>query len=117
VLRTAVAHVVAATVVAWVVRLGSVEVEVECPPPPPPPSGSGGAGGGARFTVEVGGEARSARCVGVLLARLNGGALEEEGPGGVHPLVRAVEARVRGCEVRRREDGVVEWCLDVEHLQ
>ena len=67
---------------------------------------------GEAFTVDLPAETLAARYIGVLLARLNGSVLEEGG----HPLVRAVEARIRGAEVRRAEDGIVLSVVEIEHL-
>jgi len=112
-LRTALGHCITVTLLSWVARVGSVCVEVsvcgekfsssnEGPLPP--------------FTVELGEETVAARYIGICLARLNGESGIEGGTAAMHPLVRSVEGRVRGAEMRR-EDGVVLWCVDVEHVE
>ena len=100
-LRTGVAHVVAVSIMAWAARLDNLAVEVTLP-----------QARGEAFTVDLPAETLAARYIGVLLARLNGSVLEEGG----HPLVRAVEARIRGAEVRRAEDGIVLSAVEIEHL-
>ncbi len=123
-LRTALAHVCAVTMLAFVARLDALAVEVTLP--------RRGGGGVEAFTVDLPADTVVARYLGVLLARLNGGVLEEGGSSsggggggggsgahgahGAHGLVRAVERRLRGAEVRRAEDGIVLHCIDVEHL-
>ena len=98
-LRTAIAHVLAVTLLGWVSRVGGVSIEVTLSGSPTQP-----------FAVELGEETVAARYIGVVLfARLNG-------EGEVHSLTRAVEGRVRGAEMRRDKDGVVLWCVDVEPL-
>lgn len=79
---------------------------------------------GASFVVDVGEDVVAARVAGVVLERLQGGASAEWGASAqrpvddsaaasTHPLVAAVEGRVRGA-VQRRFDGVVVSSFDVE---
>jgi hypothetical protein len=115
-LRTGLAHVAAATLLAVAARLGAVTVHVALP------------GGAPGVDVEVTEEVVAARYLGVGVERLagppaaqgrrpggggGGGSGGGGGGGGRHPLATAVEGRVRGAELRRL-DGVVVITLDVE---
>ena len=115
-LRSIIAHVLAATALSLAQALGAVQVTVSS-------SSSPGRGAADSFVVTVPDDVVVARYLGIVLDRLQTEMGAPEGGGGAsavgdardaHPLVGAVHSRLANASVLRTDGVVLLGCLDVE---
>ena len=116
-LRSAIAHVVSVTALAMAASIGIVTVMVQRPTESKS-SNNGNVAAPEWIFVTVPEEIIQARFLGVVLERLNRSITQKSLPGFVdtnsqHPLVAAVESRLKASVVRR-PDGVIIGSFEVE---
>lgn len=117
-LRSSIAHVVSVSALAMAASIGIVTVMVQRPVETKASSGGNSAAPEWIF-VTVPEEIIQARFLGVVLERLNRSITQKSQPGFVdsnylqHPLVAAVETRLKA-SVMRRPDGVIVGSFEVE---